>query len=109
MVPRTARMSFGVEPSEGPDEEMYSTPLMLRWIARCTSDWMRSGISVRSRAAGTVILLSLRKQLALMAAANRNNYFLPRRNWAPRSIRFGYSVGLTARRPLRQTETSLTK
>src|SRR4030081_3816780 len=51
MVPRTARMSFGVDPSEGPDEEIYSTPLMLRWIARCTSDWIRSGISARSRPA----------------------------------------------------------
>ncbi len=38
-------MSFGVDPSEGPDEAIYSTPLMLRWIARCTSDWIRSGIS----------------------------------------------------------------
>jgi len=27
-------MSFGVEPSDGPDEAIYSTPLMLRWIAR---------------------------------------------------------------------------
>ena len=43
-MPRLSSMSFGVEPSDGPDEEMYSTPLMLRWIARCTSDWIRSGI-----------------------------------------------------------------
>ncbi len=49
-------MSFGVEPSDGPDEEKYSTPLMLRWIARCTSDWMRSGIDARSRPAGAFIL-----------------------------------------------------
>src|ERR1700682_4722317 len=51
MVPRTARMSFGVDPSDGPDEAIYSTPLMLRWIARCTSDWIRSGIDARSRPA----------------------------------------------------------
>ena len=37
-------MSFGVEPSDGPDEAIYSTPLMLRWIARCTSDCIRSGM-----------------------------------------------------------------
>ena len=43
-------MSFGVEPSDGPDEAIYSTPLMLRWIARCTSDWIRSGIDARSSA-----------------------------------------------------------
>src|ERR1700683_2306058 len=55
MVPRTARMSFGVDPSAGPDEAIYSTPLMLRWIARCTSDWIRSGIDVRSRPAGAFI------------------------------------------------------
>ena len=47
-------MSFGVEPSDGPDEEIYSTPLMLRWIARCTSDWIRSEIEARSRACGSV-------------------------------------------------------
>src|SRR5260370_1018683 len=51
MVPRTCRISFGVDPSDGPDEAIYSTPLMLRWIARCTSDWIRSGIDVRSRPA----------------------------------------------------------
>ncbi len=43
-MPRTLKMSFGVEPSDGPDDEIYSTPLMLRWIARWTSDWIRSGI-----------------------------------------------------------------
>ena len=26
--------SFGVDPSAGPDDAIYSTPLMLRWIAR---------------------------------------------------------------------------
>jgi hypothetical protein len=31
-------MSFGVDPSDGPDAAIYSTPLMLRWIARYTSD-----------------------------------------------------------------------
>jgi hypothetical protein len=31
-------MSFGVEPSVGPEVEKYSTPLMLCWIARWTSD-----------------------------------------------------------------------
>src|SRR5436309_13084428 len=55
MVPRTARMSLGVEPSAGPDEAIYSTPLMLRWIARCTSDWIRAGMSARSRPAGAFI------------------------------------------------------
>ena len=35
-------------PSPGPDVEKYSTPLMLRWIARSTSSWMRSGIAARS-------------------------------------------------------------
>jgi len=43
-VPRLNSTSFGVDPSDGPDDAMYSTPLMLRWIARCTSDWIRSGI-----------------------------------------------------------------
>src|ERR1700737_3583435 len=56
-------MSFGVDPSDGPDEAIYSTPLMLRWIARCTSDWIRSGISARSRAAGAFIF-ALRPQAA---------------------------------------------
>src|SRR5260370_34371321 len=56
MVPRTLRMSFGVDPSDGPEEAMYSTPLMLRWIARCTSDWLRSGIDARSRPAAAFIL-----------------------------------------------------
>ena len=42
-------------PSPGPLEAMYSTPLMLRWIARCTSDWIRSGIDARSRPAGAFI------------------------------------------------------
>ena len=47
-------MSFGVEPSDGPDETIYSTPLMLRWIARCTSDWIRSGIDCQIQARGGV-------------------------------------------------------
>ena len=50
-------MSFGVEPSDGPDEAIYSTPLMLRWIARCTSDWIRSGNRARSRPAGAFIFV----------------------------------------------------
>jgi hypothetical protein len=29
-------------------EAKYSTPLMLRWIARCTSDWIRFEIDARS-------------------------------------------------------------
>jgi hypothetical protein len=44
-------MFFGVDPSEGPDEEIYSTPLMLRWIARYTSVWIRSVIDAGSSAA----------------------------------------------------------
>ena len=32
---------------------------MLRWIARCTSDWIRSGIRARSRPAGALILVLL--------------------------------------------------
>src|SRR5450631_1374946 len=52
-------MSFGVDPSEGPDEAIYSTPLMLRWIARCTSDWIRSGIEVRSRPADALMSVLL--------------------------------------------------
>ncbi len=48
-MPRTLKMSFGVEPSDGPDVEIYSTPLMLRWIARWTSDWIRAGMSARSK------------------------------------------------------------
>ena len=51
-MPRTLRTSFGVEPSDGPDVEIYSTPLMLRWIARWTSDWIRSGIVSQVEARG---------------------------------------------------------
>src|ERR1700753_3227990 len=47
--------SFGVEPSVGPEVEKYSTPLMLRWIARWTSDWIRSGMDARSRPAAALI------------------------------------------------------
>src|SRR5260370_863120 len=100
-------MSFGVDPSDGPDEEIYSTPLMLRWIARCTSDWIRSGIDARSRPAGAFIFaLFLRTSVAwhVAAAASRNS--LARRNWALRSIRFGYSVALAATRPWKKTATS---
>ena len=53
-VPRACRMSFGVEPSAGPEVEKYSTPLMLRWIARWTSDWIRSGMSGQINARGRV-------------------------------------------------------
>src|SRR5882724_1050206 len=52
-------VSFGVEPSTGPEEAIYSTPLMLRWIARCTSDWIRSGIQVRSRPADALMSVLL--------------------------------------------------
>src|ERR1700736_3091554 len=69
MVPRTCRMSFGVDPSAGPDVEKYSTPLMLRWIARCTSDWMRSGIDARSRPAG--LDAGLAPGLAFISALRR--------------------------------------
>ncbi len=44
-MPREASTSLGVEPSTGADEPKYSTPLMLRWMARWISDWMRSGMS----------------------------------------------------------------
>src|SRR4026209_2783932 len=72
MVPRTARMSFGVEPSDGPEEAMYSTPLMLRWIARCTSDWTRSEMEARSRpAAGAFIYVLPPMADAWCAAAAR--------------------------------------
>src|SRR5262249_27850077 len=57
MVPRAARTSFGVDPSAGPEVEKYSTPLMLRGIARCTSDWIRSGIDARSTAAALMSVL----------------------------------------------------
>src|SRR6516225_8809264 len=55
MVPRAASTSFGVDPSVGPEDEKYSTPLMLRWMARCTSAWIRSGIEARSSPAGAII------------------------------------------------------
>ena len=58
-------MSFGVEPSEGPDEAIYSTPLMLRWIARCTSDWIRSGIDAKSSPAGAFIFTDVEYDLHL--------------------------------------------
>ena len=51
MVPRLCSISFGVEPRAGPEVEKYSTPLMLCWIARCTSVWIRSGIDARSSVA----------------------------------------------------------
>ena len=65
IVPRVERMSLGVEPSDGPDVEMYSTPLMLRWIARCTSDWIRSGIASTSRLAA--MLMSILRPWAAAA------------------------------------------
>ena len=55
MVPRLCSTSFGVEPSAGPEVEKYSTPLMLRWIARCTSDWTRSGIDAKSSVAAELM------------------------------------------------------
>src|SRR5438128_1437954 len=55
MVPRECRTSFGVEPSAGPEVEKYSTPLMLRWIARCTSDCTRSEIEAKSNPVGAFI------------------------------------------------------
>src|ERR1700687_6222855 len=69
-------MSFGVDPSDGPDEAIYSTPLMLRWIARCTSDWIRSGIDARSRPAAAFIFALRPRADAWSAAA-----------WARRVIR----------------------
>src|SRR6478736_9913110 len=88
MVPRTCKMSFGVEPSEGPDKEMYSTPLMLRCIARCTSDWIRSGIDVRSRPADALIPVLLQRtndDCRLSTAVHRRGSML-------RSIRFECSA-----------------
>src|SRR6478736_5198689 len=92
IVPRTARMSFGVEPSEGPEEEIYSTPLMLRWIARCTSDWIRSGIDARSRPADALIsavLLRIIEYWHLSTALQRRGSML-------RLIRFECSATLVA-------------
>src|ERR1700692_2089435 len=68
IVPRTLKMSFGVEPSEGPDVEIYSTPLMLRWIARWTSDCIRSGIEARSRPARSKPAVAFISALRLRAA-----------------------------------------
>src|ERR1700682_2653420 len=112
MVPRTARMSFGVDPSDGPEEAIYSTPLMLRWIARCTSDWIRSGIDARSRLASVSISALPPRTIEARyaaAAAGRNNHILARRNWVLRSIRFGYSVTLAAMQPWQKTATNQTR
>src|SRR5207253_7908340 len=112
MVPRTCRMSFGVDPSIGPEEAIYSTPLMLRWIARWTSDWIRSGIDARSRPAVMFISVLPRRTIdawCAAAAASRDNHFLAHRNSALRSIRFGYSVAPAAMRPWQKAGTNQTK
>src|SRR5260370_33774386 len=74
MVTRTCMVTFGGEPSAGAEEAIYSTPLMLRWIARCTSDWIRFGISVRSMPAGALMLVLLLRTIdgrRLSIAAHR--------------------------------------
>ena len=63
-------MSFGVDPSAGPDDAKYSTPLMLRWIARCTSDGMRSPTAAKSGKALALVgafMQSLRLRLPMAA------------------------------------------
>src|SRR6476660_9866091 len=105
MVPRTARMSFGVEPSEGPDEEIYSTPLILRWIARCTSDWIRSGMSAKSRPADALILVLLVRTIddrRLSTAVHRQGSML-------RSVRFECFATLATTRLWQEAATSLTR
>src|ERR1700704_3399546 len=77
-------VSFGVEPSTGPEEAIYSTPLMLRWIARCTSDWIRSGIEVRSRPADALMSVLLPRTIDDRCLS----IALHRRRSALRSIRF---------------------
>ena len=42
-------MSFGVDPSDGPDDAIYSTPLMLRWIARCGLNPVRDRLKIQAR------------------------------------------------------------
>src|ERR1700722_17262048 len=104
MVPRTARMSFGVDPSDGPDDEIYSTPLILRWIARCTSDWIRPGIDAKSRPVGSIMSgLPLRTFRARCGPAQNK---LAQGYQAHRSIRLQYSVALAAMRPWQKTATS---
>src|SRR5258705_242341 len=105
MVPRTCRISFGVDPSDGPDEAIYSTPLMLRWIARCTSDWIRSGIEVRSRPADalmSVLLLGTIDDWRLSIAVFR-------RRSALRSIRAECPATLAAIWPWQEAATSRTR
>src|SRR4249919_3024914 len=105
MVPRTARMSFGVEPSDGPDEAMYSTPLMLRWIARCTSDWIRSGIGAKSRAADALISVLLRK----IIDDRHLSIAVQRRGARLRSVRFGCFATPAATWLWQEAATSLTR
>src|SRR5258708_7001269 len=104
MVPRTARISFGVDPSDGPEEAIYSTPLILRWIARCTSDWIRSGIDARSGPAGALILVLLLRTTddrQLLAALQRQGSML-------RSVRFECFATPAAMWPWQEAATSRT-
>src|SRR6202011_5231975 len=103
-APRTAKMSFGVDPSDGPEDAIYSTPLMLRWIARCTSDWIRSGIDARSRPAGALILVLLRAidNRQLSAAVHRQGSML-------RSARFECFATPAATWPWQEAATSRTR
>src|ERR1700676_883439 len=103
MVPRTCKVSFGVEPSASPEEAIYSTPLMLRWIARCTSVSIRSGSAARSKAAVAfiVVLLVIDDWQLLAAAFGR----FPQ----PQSIRFRCRAAPAATWPWQEPATTRTR
>src|SRR5712672_1953000 len=98
-------VSFGVEPSAGPEEAIYSTPLMLRWIARCTSDWIRSGIAARSRPADALMSVLLLQTID----DRRLSIAVLRRDSTSRSIRAECPATLAANWPWQAAATSRTK
>ena len=102
-MPRLCSTSFGVEPSAGPEVEKYSTPLMLRWIARCTSDWTRSEIDAKSSVAAVVHVCSpsTNRRAHRKTCAFQLGHF--------RSVRCQYSAKAGAIRPGHPTPTIRTK